>query len=262
MDGFFRQERGIYIGNAGARGPWSANHCHAGPATGLIARTLEAAICESKMLMKLSVDFLRPIPMDGLRVEYNILKDGTTVTVAAARLLGVEGTVLANATSTHVKPRDIGQVVTGWDKPKKLIESVPAKFPVRGVLHGETSFADVIEVMMPKAETAAPGPTSLWMKTPSVVSGATPSSFERLCPLADCGNGISRNEELESTTFMNTDLTICRFRRSESEWLNSDAKSFWCDNGVGVSWATISDEIGPLAVVSQSLLLNRQKRSA
>ena len=58
---------GHFCANAPARGPWSADHCHAGPVAGLIARALERAVPE-KVLTRMTLDLVRPIPMAGFEI--------------------------------------------------------------------------------------------------------------------------------------------------------------------------------------------------
>lgn len=128
-------------------------------------------------------------------------------------------------------------------------------FAVENAHHGLPFFRDWIDVAYPPGESSAPGPTTLWMKTPPLVKDETPSPFQKICPLADCGNGTSRNAELTDATFVNPDLTIILHRLPESEWLASSAISFWENTGIGMSSATLFDEQGSVGCALQTLLI-------
>jgi len=116
-------------------------------------------------------------------------------------------------------------------------------------------FSSGIEVAYPPGETSDPGPTSIWMRTLPIVEGEKPSPFESLCPLADCGNGISRNSTFAVASFVNPDLTITVFRLPESEWLASQAVSFWEPTGIGMSQAQLYDEKGAVGFALQMLIV-------
>lgn len=132
---------------------------------------------------------------------------------------------------------------------------VPGCAPVARTVHGLPCLSGHVEVALPPGETAAPGPTTIWMRTLPIVAGETPSPFERLCPPADCGNGTSRNAEVDQYSFVNADVTIVRHRVSPAQWLGSSARSYWQPSGVGVAMAELFDEDGPVASVLQTLVV-------
>ena len=88
---FFRIRDGEwFVGNDGARGPWSADACHAGPVTGLIARALEGTVTD-KQLVRITTDYARPIPLSGFRIDTEITRNGRAAATAAATLIDVDG---------------------------------------------------------------------------------------------------------------------------------------------------------------------------
>ena len=97
----------------------------------------------------------------------------------------------------------------------------------------------------------------MWMRTPPLVDGETPSAFQRICPIADCGNGFSRNEEATSVTFINPDLSINMHREPDSEWVGASFVSRWDRQSIGLSTAVLFDDTGPLGTAQQTLLLRR-----
>lgn len=181
----------MFVGNGPARGPWTADACHAGPVSGLLTRAAENTITD-KQMVRLTANFVRPVPMDGFRIETEVIRDGRTVALVSTTLRDRTSRICATATSTHIVKKTIGALST---------------------------------------------------------------PFQSICPLSDCGNGISRNLELNELSFVNPDITIALHRLPESEWLASSAVSHWQSNGIGLAHATLFDEIGAVGVALQSLVL-------
>ena len=94
-----------FVGNDGARGPWSVEACHAGPVTGLIVRALEQAVTD-KQLVRITTDYARPIPMSGFRIDAEITRSGRAAATAGATLTDANGKVCATASSLHLVRSD------------------------------------------------------------------------------------------------------------------------------------------------------------
>jgi len=244
----------LFIGNDAARGPWSADACHAGPVTGLIVRALEQTVTD-KQLVRITTDYVRPIPMSGFRINAQLTREGRAASTCSAILTGKNGKTCATATSLHLVRSAFDGLPTPRIESPSRADSTPGIFAVEKAHHDLPFFGNGIDVAYPPGESNAPGPTTLWMKTPPLLSNETPSPFQSICPLADCGNGISRNSELTDASFVNPDLTIVLHRLPESLWLASSAISHWEPTGIGLSQATLFDEKGPVGSALQTLLI-------
>ncbi len=260
---FFVKEDNFFIGTPAARGPWSELHCHAGPVTGLIAREAEHLVGSSKQLTRLSANFMRPLPLDGIRLEGNVTRDGRQLATSTVSVFDRSNNLCAIGSCVHLATGQLSNLPTAQIQKVDFENSKPGRFPSIAKIHDEEYFADYIEVSFPEGENNEPGPTTLMIKAPGLILNEPPSPFQTLCPLADCGNGISRNGEISEFRFMNPDITIAMHRCPESEWLASDAISFWETTGIGLAKATIFDDKGPVASVLQTLLIadhrNQQK---
>lgn len=254
FDAFFRRDADVYVGNDAARGPWAADACHAGPVTGVIAGELEAVLPD-KQLTRITVNYLRPVPVTGFRVAAEVSRDRRTAAYTRAKLFDAESRLCAEAEGLHLKTRDIGPVSPSGIAAPVLSEATPGRFPVMRALHDLPFFGDAVEIAYPPGETTEPGPTTLWMRAPAIVAGEQSSPFQRLCALADCGNGISRNAEFGQVSCINPDLTIAVHRLPASEWLASAAVSFWEPTGLGTTRATLFDTEGPIGTAVQTLVL-------
>lgn len=251
---FFHQDGDLIVGNDAARGPWSADACHAGPVTAVLARSLEQIVTD-KQLARITVTFQRPIPIAGFRVEAAMERSGRSAATATSSLMTADGRVCALASGLFLATDSHGDLPTAAIPHPDFDEAVDGAFPVERAVHGLPFFSSGIEVAYPPGETSDPGPTSIWMRTLPIVEGEKPSPFESLCPLADCGNGISRNSTFAVASFVNPDLTITVFRLPESEWLASQAVSFWEPTGIGMSQAQLYDEKGAVGFALQMLIV-------
>jgi len=251
---FSLQDDQWFVGNGPARGPWDPDACHAGPVTGVIARALELRVTD-KQLMRLSVEMFRPVPMAGFEVVTEIRKEGRMITAAAAQVYDQSRKLIASASSLHATVLDVGPMPSARVDVPDFSQAEAGEFPIRDTQHGLEFFGNGIEVRYPPGESAGTGPTTVWMKTLPLLETELPSPFQRLCPLADCGNGISRNMEVAEASFLNPDLSIVLCRAPESEWLASSARSFWEETGLGMTEATLFDTRGVIANATQTLLV-------
>jgi len=244
------------------RGPWSEHHCHAGPPTGLLARALEQVLPEQR-LTRITVELTRPIPFAELFVTAKVLSQGRTVSTAEAQLQLPNGKPVLNARALFMKPAN-----TPLNYPDDVLKHQPKRdygspddahdgpFPIQQTLHDLPAFnGDGVQTRYLSGENEGLGKTAAWLKTVPLVLGETPSPFQRICPLADCGNAFGRLAEPEDVTFMNTDLTVILHRDPIGDWLGSDSECYWEPNGIGLSDSRLFDHKGVVGRAVQTLLL-------
>ena len=254
-EAFFREHDGWLVGNDAARGPWAVDACHAGPVTGALAGCAESVVF-GKQLVRLTANFTRPVPMAGFRLVPAVLREGRATATVRVDLHDRDDRCCASAECLFIS-EEPNTLPTATLPFPPFENSVPGKFPVAETLHGEKMFGHFVEIRYPEGEDNRPGPTSLWMRTPAIVDGEAPTAFQTACPIADCGNGISRNAEFVDTSCVNADLTLSLFRLPRSDWILSKSISFWEQNGIGLSQAMLFDRSGPIGSALQSLVLRR-----
>jgi hypothetical protein len=255
-EAYFTTDDGVWFRGTGhVRGPWDPNACHAGPPTGLMVRALEALVPD-KALTRLAVEIARPIPMAGFRVEAEWRKEGRAVTLTVARIRD-DDRVYATAQAMHLREIDLPTKTAPFELPD-FAAAVPGPFPITDTLHTEQAFPSSIEGRYdPSASIGQGGPTVVWMRNRvPLLEGEEPSGFQRLCPLADSGNGISYNEYLDRVLFVNADLLLSVHRQPEGEWLGAKVVSHWGSNGIGMADAELFDMTGPVGRATQNLLLD------
>lgn len=245
----------VYIGLEATRGPWSVDHCHAGPPAGAIARSVEIVAGASKLLTRLTLDLIRPIPIAGFRIDVEMQREGRKVATAAATLSDLNSKVCVTGTALLIAPAEEREMPTPPVTPLKIADAAPGPFPIQEPVHDLPAFGHFVDIRYPAGEDNTPGPTSMWLKTGALIEGEIPSSFQRLCPLADSGNAVSRNAELQEVGFINPDLTIVAHRQTTADWLLTETISHWRPNGIGLAEARISDDDGPIATALQSVIL-------
>ena len=236
------------------RGPWDPDACHAGPPTGMLARAAERLV-PGQRLARITVDLIRPVPHAGFRVTGEVTRTGRTVSTTQLALVGADGRVAVTARGLHMAPQPPAALPTATADTPELADAAPGEFPIRRGRHDLPMFAEAVEMRYPAGDDHLPGPTTAWMRTVPLLPDEVVSGFARICPLADCGNAISRNAEPGGVAFMNTDLTVVLHREPVGEWFGMQSVSRWEPDGFGMSDSLLFDDRGPVGRALQTLIV-------
>ena len=243
-----------------SRGPWDGDACHAGPPTGLLVRAMERALPDVR-LARITVELVKPIPMAGFHVAVEVTRRGRTVAGTRATVTDGEGTVRATATGLHAAlqepPLFDGPLDNSEFHTPRLADAQPGPFPIDARRHhGRPGFSgEAVRMRYPPEHREGPGSSIVWMNTAPLIPGETPSPFQAICPLADCGNAFSRHAEPWQVQFANIDLTIALHRDPVGEWFGSRTESWWQPGGVGLADAMLFDDDGPVGRALQTVVL-------
>lgn len=236
------------------RGPWDVDACHAGPPSGLMVRAMEALL-PGQPLVRITVELMRPVPMAGFAVQAEIRRPGRQVGLTEAEILD-EDHVIARAFGLHLREMDMAVPTTPVPRPS-FDDAIPGPFPIREMAHDLPAINTAMECRYdPRYSQGEGGETLVWMR-PRVplLAHEEPSPFQRICTLADSGNGISWNAYLDEVVFLNADLTVWLHRPPVGEWHASHVRSHWQSTGTGTAEATLFDIEGPVGGAVQNLLL-------
>ncbi|MFV0306911.1 MAG: thioesterase family protein [Desertimonas sp.] len=241
-----------------ARGPWNDDACHGGPPTAMLVRALERTIAGQR-LARISVELSSPVPMAGFRIETDVAKRGRTTSQSSAAIIDADGVVRSTAIGLHIRTAEVPVVPTsldnaGLDLPLSATAS-PGDFPRANVRPDWVGFRQAVEVRYPPGSSGDGGRTTVFMRTVSPLPDEVPTPFQRIAPLADCGNAFSRHSDGDALQFINADLTIALHRDPVGEWLGSRSSSQWQPGGVGLADALLFDDQGPVGRALQTLLL-------
>ena len=242
---FHQREDGAFVGNDPARGPWSADHCHAGPVSGLIVRAAETEVGPEKMLTRLTVDLLRPLPLAGLRVAAETTRHTKTLATTRVTVHDLDDTLCATATTMHMVRRDLGTCAQCRSHCRLRFEdAVDGPFPIGEMRHDLPGFAHYSDIRYPAGAIRGPGRKPSGCAPRTCWRARCNRRSSRSARLADCGNGISWNAPTAEMGFMNTDLTVNIHREPVSDWLASDSISHWQPSGIGMSQSVLYDTAG------------------
>jgi hypothetical protein len=260
-DAFFVEDRGRLVPTELCRGPWSPDHQHGGPPAALLTRAVERVglTRDEAQIARMSVEFLRPVPLSPLRVTAQLLRPGKKVELAAATLHAGDREV-ARATSLKVRRKalDLPEVDVSSDvyPPPSALEGFVFPF-----FTGDAGYHTAMELRIARGVFGS-GSVAAWfrMRHP-LLAGETPSPAQRVMIAADSGNGISIVLEFPRWLFINPDLTVHLFREPVGEWVLLDSRTLPAKTGVGLSDTRLHDERGLIGRSCQSLLIDDQRVS-
>jgi Acyl-CoA thioesterase C-terminal domain/Acyl-CoA thioesterase N-terminal domain len=238
-----------------ARGPWDADAQHGGAPAALIARAVERIESVVAMnVVRLTYEFLRPVPLAPLELRTRVLRDGKRVQLVEAALLADEQEV-ARASALRIRSDAVPTPDVVVEPPALAgpADSAPIAMPAFDA--GPTMFArDGMEVRFARGAFADVGPAFAWfrLRVP-LVAGEEPSPLQRLAAAGDFGNGIATAVSWATHVFINPDLTLYVERLPESEWVGLDAITRVGEAGIGVSDSTLYDERGRVGRAQQGL---------
>jgi hypothetical protein len=256
-DSFYVPDGDGYIATEHTRGPWSPKHQHGGPPAALIAHVVETMAPE-RTIARITVDFLRPVPIDRLNVRVESLHAGARVQRFAATLMHGE-TAVAQAALTCVRPTDV-QVPTARDDARVPLPeaSAPFQFPFFREPHG---YHTAMESRLALGQFGRDR-VAIWMRQRvPLLPDAVPSPVERVLVAADSGSGVSAGMELTRHTTINFDLTVALYRPLEGEWVGLDSVSTYEAVGLGLADTRLLDVRGPVGRALQGLVIERRSEA-
>jgi acyl-Coa thioesterase superfamily protein/acyl-CoA thioesterase superfamily protein len=248
-ESFYRQEGDRLIPTALTRGPWDADAQHAGPPSALIARALES--CEPRadtQIGRVTVEILRPVPLDPLEVTARVVRPGRSVELLEASLHGPDGELM-RARAWRLEAGQHGE-------PNAAPPAAPAAGKSRDFFPTgeEVGYHTAMEYRFLRGAFLEPGPATVWMRMRApLVSGEQPSALQRVMVVADSGNGVSAALDWREYLFINTDLTVHLLRLPETQWVCLEAQTLI--GSLGMADTALWDERGRIGRAVQTLLV-------
>lgn len=247
--------RGFHSG-ALTRGPWHPEHQHAGPPIALVCRAVEQAAHEHGLthIARLTANLLRPVPVGDLIVEVMTDYVGRNAGHFSAHLMaGNKDVARFTALAQREEHVDLPDALPGHPlpgAPRSPEESPEGHFPFAGK---QVGYADLVETRVAQGRFWD-GPCAIWfrMRHP-LLSGESPSPYQRVAVAADSGNGVSAILDFKRYVFVNSDLTINLLRRPVGEWICLDARTCLGTDGGGLAESALYDTRGLIGRATQSL---------
>jgi len=255
----FTRDGGAFVPSDLAQGPWDPDAQHGGPVAALLARAVEQHEHETGlMVVRMTVELLRPVPLAPLTVTTETQRPGKRVQWIEARLqiasTGVE-VARARALRGRLNPFELPSSAADSD-------SRPAP-PETGDVMNDTLWPGFARAMerRPVAGRAFPelGPATVWFRLRNpLVAGEEPSGLQRVMASADFGNGISSVLPYQSYFFINPDLSVYLHRSPEGEWICLDSVTHPDASGIGITESVLFDRTGRIGRAMQSLLIGER----
>ena len=256
---FYHQDGNAFVSTELTRGPWSVLHQHGGPPSALMARAVERYGDDAAAfaVTRLTVDFLRPIPIAPLTVDVEVVRAGAKAQRHLTRLAS-GGVELARATTLRVRRASLSLppplCPPEWTPPPPEAAR-PYSF---AFFPAEIAYHRAVEVRWIRGEWGR-GPAAVWINVAvPLVDGSPLSPLERAVVVADAANGVCPVLPSGGFTFLNGDLSLHLTRPPAGDWLALDARATADGGGAGTVSAELFDALGPAARVLQSLVIDHR----
>ena len=235
-------------------GPWDERYQHGGPPSALLGRAVEGVAPRADvMVAPMTVEILGPIPVGDLDLRAAVVRPGRSVELVEA-VLSADGRDVARASAWRVL-RTAANAIPSRHEPAPPLPDAPVDMEHDWV----DGYLSAIEWRFARGHFMERGPAAAWsrMRVP-LVPDETPSPLQRVLVVADSGNGISSELNMQKWHFINPELTVHLHREPVGEWVCLDATTTISTNGVGLATSVLSDLDGPVAVGAQTLLVARR----
>jgi hypothetical protein len=260
MEAFYVPDGEWFVSTVLTRGPWDARAQHGGPPAALMATRIEAAHPRPEMqVVRLTVEILRPIPIEPLRVHTTLLRPGRSVELLGATLETAAGAV-ARASCVRIRAASglpLDRIEDPAPPPPGPAAGAPSRFFPTG---WEAGYHTAMEGRFVRGDFNEPGPGTAWMRMRHpLVAGEPITPLARVVIAADSGNGVGGALDYRQWMFVNPDLTVYLLRPPAGEWICLDARSAVEPHGIGLCESWLFDEAGCIGRGLQSLFVDRQR---
>jgi Thioesterase-like superfamily len=256
---FFLPDGERFVPTEHTRGPWSAEHQHAGPASALLARAIERVVASDPafQVVRLTVELMAPLPITPLQVGTSVLRAGRKVRRIEATL-ATNGRQVARAIGLAVRTEflDVPPVaLEPHESPRPPEQGTPWTFPV---FDADVGYGTAVDARCVRGGYLR-NPTSVWIRPRvALVAGDAASPLQHVMIAADSGNGIAVVLDPKAFTFINADLTVYLTRLPVDEWVCLEAVTALEPSGVGLTTSRLFDRRGPIGWSLQTLVVDKR----
>ena len=246
-----------------AGSPWHPSLLHGGAVSALFGQVIseQAARHPDFIVNRITMNLLRPVPMQALTVSSQWLREGNRlrllqVDVYAAGRLVAQAEALLQRTSPVVLPDYAPRPAM----PPAGPEGLPV-FDIQSMLDSKglsipPGFHTRVQVreLSPWNEQGA---TTAWLHIPvHIVAGVPLNPLSRVCMLSDLGNGTGQLNLGGGMGCINADITLSLLRYPVSEWICFSSEAQLSQQGCGVVHTRLYDSEGAIGHVLQSIQTN------
>jgi hypothetical protein len=235
-------------------GPWSPENQFGGSAAALLATVIEdIPTLVPQRVVRLTVDLMRPVPVQPITVEARVVREGKRIQVTEASII-FDGVEVARCSALRMRIGDLGDLPVDQGEPQIGPPAVASRPDGPYDKSNPPGVAGATHFTFESPDGFFVDPTWIRMRVP-VVAGRETQPLARLAFFADFASGIGHPRSLP-VTGINADLTLNVVRYPTDEWLCLTGTGWTSPEGIGLSQAAISDSQGVAASVSLSRLVD------
>lgn len=257
MTPLFARDGATVLPSPFTRGPWDPGLLHGGPVGALFAETLQEVMDPAFAPVRLTVDLMKPVPMQELDVDVRVVRTGRRLQLLEGEVR-FGGTPVARASLLALRPVPLvgdgfnPEVVVPADSPDAAVDHWGLDPDQESFIGGAMDFRFILN-------EGQLGGGVAWFRLRRDVfdDGVAPSPLARAAAASDVGGAVSarRGAEFPSVSFINADISVHLAREPEGEWIRLTSSSTWEPTGIGAVASELSDAAGPFGWAHQALVL-------
>ena len=238
------------------QGPWAPGFQHGGPPAALIAGAMArfGDDPDRRLLVRTSLELLRPVPIDVVAVTVEVLRPGRRVDWLRATLrCGFHVVAVATGMRITLAPLDVPPPHCAAIEPPAPPDGAP---PIAFPYPHPVGYLDGVDMRQVEGTWNAAGPVAVWARAKvPLVAGRAIEPIESVYLVADAQNGICTALPTPGYMFVNADLGVRLHRPFDGEWVGLRARARGLPCGIGMNQGTLFDAQGEVGSVEQSLAL-------
>jgi len=257
MEAIYRVDGNRVEVSQNAAGPWDPRMQHGSAPAGLAVWAAEAIPTTVQMrIARVTVDLMRPVPLQPLTLEREVLRQGRKIQLCAIRLLA-DGVLVAETSVLKIKSQALALPGDILDLPVEL--PPPERSREETALFSSSAFIGGMSVRSARGKFGVKGPGAIWYRLDRpLIEGAGVSQAMRAVIAADFCNGTSAALDFREWIFINADLTVSMAREPVDEWILLDADCWIGPDGAGLAMARLADKRGYFGRAVQTLVVEKR----
>lgn len=255
---FFTADGDDLVPSPIARGPWGST-ISGNYVGGLLGRAVERAGGDPGFQpARLTVDLLRPVALEPLRVDASVERDGRRLRLVDAVMIQ-NGKVVGRASALFLRRGEQPEDPV-WTSPIEM-PPLPTRppdltgdFTMELWAYGGNSAAN--GPSMDLSEWSGGGPKFAWVRdVKALVDGEAVTPFVRSAMAGDVTSSLTHSSAT-GLNFINADYTLTLSRLPEGEYIGLAALTHYSHAGVATGTAALFDRLGPIGSSVATALAN------
>jgi hypothetical protein len=245
--------REVFSTHPSAASPWGPTSQHGSPPAALLARSVARLDTGSpRVLGRITVELLGPVPVGELSVAAHVFRPGRNVELCEATMYDEErGRAVARAAAWRFPAGIEGPGPQPEPPPHRPADGEEQDTPA----YWSPGYVEAMEWRWVKGAVAAPGPAVVWMRPRvALVEGEETTPLQALMTCVDSASGASSELDPARWGFQNPELTVHLLRPPVGTWFCLDAETTLGSGSVGLATCAVYDEQGLVARSAQALL--------